>query len=205
MTLLVAECPQPSSVIVVGTHADKVKKGYLKDLGAEIEKLARDIFKKQIFVEFIALNVKKQGSDLKTFFHLLNGVNEKVLQRSPAISVSSHLMLAFLNDKVPSDKEAITLPGLLSLLEENKPRVLPTETSEIIALLKTLADKGFIIFLQTTGEDSWIIRDLKTLLEKVNGALFAPSSFKEHLPIASNTGIVPLNVLKGHFHTTTLQ
>ena len=200
------ECPQPSSVIVVGTHADKVKKGYLTDLGAEIEKLARDIFKKQIFLQFIALNVKKQGSDLKTFFRLLDGVNENVLQRSPAISVSSHLMLALLNDKVPSDKEAISLPGLLSLLEKNKPRVLPTETSEIIALLNTLADKGFIIFLQTTDEDSWIIRDLKTLLEKVNGALFAPSSFKEHLPIASNTGIVPLNVLKGHFpnHNTTM-
>ena len=200
------ECPQPSSVIVVGTHADKVKKSYLTDLGAEIERLARDIFKEHIFVQFIALNVKKQGSDLKTFFRLLDGVNENVLQRSPAISVSSHLMLAFLNDKVPPDKEAISLPGLLSLLEKNKPRVLPIETSEIIALLKTLADKGFIIFLHTDGEDSWIICDLKTLLEKVNGALFAPSSFKEYLPIASNTGIVPLNVLKSHFpnHNTTM-
>ena len=193
------ECPQPSSVIVVGTHADKVKKGYLTDLGAEIEKLARDMFKKHIFVQFIALNVKKQGSDVKNFLSVLDGVNDNVLQRSPAISISSHLMLAFLNDKVPSDKETITLSGLLSLLDENEPRVLPTETTEIIALLTTLAHKGFIIFLHTDGEDSWIIRDLKTLLEKVNGALFAPSSFKEYLPIASNTGIIPLNVLKGHF------
>ena len=200
------ECPQPSSVIVVGTHADKVKKGYLTDLGAQIEKLAKDMFEKHSFVQFIALNVKKQGIDLKNFLGSLDGVNEKVLQMSPAISPSSHLMYAFLNDKVPSDEEAISLSGLLSLVKNDKPRVLPTETSEIIALLTNLAHKGFIIFLQTDGEDSWIVRDLKTLLEKVNGALFAPSSFKEYLPIASNTGIIPLNVLKSHFpnHNTAM-
>ena len=193
------KCPQPSSVIVIGTHADKVEKGYLTDLGAEIEKLAKDMFEKHTFVQFIALNVKEHGSDLNVFLGLLDGVNENVLQRSPAITLSSHLMLAFLNDKVPSDKEAISLSDLLYHLEKDEPRILPTETSEIIALLTTLAQKGFIIFLCTDGEDNWIVRDLKTLLEKVNGALFAPSSFKEHLPIASNTGIIPLNVLKSHF------
>ena len=200
------ECPQPSSVIVVGTHADKVKKGYLTDLGAEIEKLARDIFKKHIFVQFIALNVKKCVNDLKYFLGLLDEVNEKVLKMSPAISLSSHLMYAFLNDKVPSDKEAISLSGLLSLLDMDEPRVLPTETSEIIALLTTLAHKGFIIFLRTDGEDSWIVRDQGALLEKVNGALFAPSSFQEYLPIASNTGIIPFNVLKSVFpnHNTAM-
>ena len=200
------ECPQPSSVIVVGTHADKVKKGYLTDLGAQVEKLAKGMFEKHVFVQFIALNIKKHGNDVKNFLGLLDEVNENVLKRSPAISLSSHLMYAFLNDKVPSDKEAISLQGLLSLLEKDEPRVLPTETSEIIALLTTLAHKGFIIFLHTDGEDSWIVRDLKTLLEKVNGALFAPSSFKEYLPIASNTGIIPLNVLKSHFpnHNTAM-
>ena len=200
------ECPQPSSVIVVGTHADKVKKGILSDLGAQIEKLAKDMFEKHNFVQFTALNVKKYGNDLKIFLDLLDGVNENVLKMSPAISLSSHLMYAFLNDMVPSDKEAISLSGLLFLIENDKPHVLPTDTSEIIALLTTLAHKGFLIFLHTDGEDSWIVRDLKTLLEKVNGALFAPSSLKEHLPIASNTGIIPLNVLKSHFpnHNTTM-
>ena len=200
------ECPQPSSVIVVGTHADKVKKGYLTDLGAEIEKLAKDMFQKHNFVQFIALNVKKYGNDLKIFLDLLDVVNENVLKMSPAISLISHLMYAFLNDKVPSYKEAISLSGLLSLIENEEPRVLPTETSEIIALLTTLAHKGFIIFLHTDGEDIWIVRDQRALLEKVNGALFAPSSFKEYLPIASNTGIIPLNVLKSHFpnHNTAM-
>ena len=199
-------CPQPSSVIVVGTHADKVKKGYLTDLGAQIEKLAKHKFEKHIFVQFIALNVKKYGNDLKIFLDLLDGVNENVLKMSPAISLSSHLMYAFLNDMVPSDKEAISLSGLLSLVKKDEPRVLPTETSEIITLLTTLAHKGFIIFLHTDGEDSWIVRDQGALLEKVNGALFAPSSFNEYLPIASNTGIIPLHVLKSHFpnHNTAM-
>ena len=200
------ECPQPSSVIVVGTHADKVKKGNLTKLKTQIEILAKDMFEKHSFVQFIALNVKENGYDLNNFLDLLDVVNENMLQRSPAISLSSHLMYAFLNDNVPSDKEAISLSGMLPLLEKDEPRVLPTETSEIIALLTTLAHKGFIIFLHTNGEDSWIVRDLKTLLEKVNGALFAPSSFKEYLPIASNTGIIPLIVLKDRFpnHNTAM-
>ena len=200
------KCPQPSSIIVVGTHADTVKMDYVIALGNKINNLAKGIFKKHTFEQFIALNVTKHGDGLKNFLSLLGGVNDNVRQRSPAISLSNHLMYAFLNDKVPSYQEALPMSHLLSLLDKEEPRVLPTEKSEIMALLNTLAEKGFIVFLHTGSDDSWIVLDQGTLLEKVNGALFAPSDFKEHLPIASNTGIIPLEVLKDHFpnHNTAM-
>ena len=184
------QCCQPSSVIVVGTHVDIVKKEYLAELEDKIKQLTHNIFKKHIFEKFISLNVIECHGDN----------HNKVGQRSPAISLTNHLMYAFLNDKVPSDKEVIALPYLMSLLEMEEPRVLPTETSEIIKLLTTLSEKGFIVFLVTDNDDSWIVLDQITLLEKVNGALFSPSHFKEHLPIASNTGIIPMSVLGSHLH-----
>ena len=194
------QCPQPSSVIVVGTHVDMVKKDYLTELGEKIKELGKDIFRKHIFEEFIALNaIECRGDSLNSFFSLLNRINNEVGKRSPAISLTNHLMYAFLNDKVPSDKEVISLSSLMSLLEKEVPRVLPTETSQIISLLTTLGERGFIVFLHTDNDDSWIVRNQGTLLEKVNGALFAPSFFKEHLPIASNTGIIPMDVLGKHF------
>ena len=194
------QCSQPSSVIVVGTHVDMVKKDYLTELGEKIKRLGKDIFKKLIFEEFIALNaIECRGDSLKSFLNFLIGINIKVGKRSPAISLTNHLMYAFLNDKVPSDKEVISLSSLMSLLEKEVPRVLPAETSEIISLLTTLGEKGFIVFLHTGNDDSWIVLDQGTLLEKVNGALFAPSFFKEHLPIASNTGIIPMDVLRECF------
>ena len=194
------QCSQPSSVVVVGTHVDMVQKDYLTELGEKIRQLGKDIFKELIFEEFIPLNaIKCRGDSLKSFLSLLNGINIKVGKRSPAISLTNHLMYAFLNDKVPSDKEVISLSSLMSLLEKEVPRVLPTENSEIISLLTTLGEKGFIVFLHTDNGDSWIVLDQGTLLEKVNGALFAPSFFKEHLPIASNTGIIPMDVLGKRF------
>ena len=192
------QCHQPSSVIVVGTHIDKVKKDYLAALVVAIKKLGKDIFKEHIFEEVIALNaIKCRKADLNNFLSLLNEINNKVEQRSPAISLTNHLMYAFLNDK--ADKEVLSLSNLMSLLEVEEPKVLPNETSAITNILTTLSEKGFIVFLHTDNGDSWIVLDQGTLLEKVNGALFAPSFFKEYLPIASNTGIIPMDVLGKRF------
>ena len=194
------QCRQPSSCIVVGTHVDMVQKDYITGLGEKIKELGKDMFRKHIFEEFIALNaIECCGDSLKRFLSFLNGINIKVGKRSPAISLTNHLMYAFLNDKVPSDIEVISLSSLMSLLEKEVPRVLPTNTSEIISLLTTLGERGFIVFLRTSNDNSWIVLDQGTLLEKVNGALFAPSFFKEHLPIASNTGIIPMDVLGKRF------
>ena len=194
------QCLQPSSVVVVGTHEDMVQKDYLTELREKILELGKDIFKELIFEGFIFLNaIECRGDSLKSFLHFLNEINSKVGKCSPAISLTNHLMYAFLNDKVPFDEEIISLSSLMSLLEKEVPRVLPANASEIISLLTTLGERGFIVFLHTDNSDSWIVLNQGTLLEKVNGALFAPSFFKEHLPIASNTGIIPMDVLGKRF------
>ena len=198
-------CPEKSAVIVVGTHADGIAdRGKLESLGIAIERVARDAIKKHTFAGYIALNgTALHGREAERFMSVLNDTNGGVNARCPAISLTSHVTLAFLNDRVPTDLDAIKLSQLMTLLRQEEPKVLPTETSEIIPHLKTLSDKGFIVFLESAEGDSWIVVRPEALLEKVNGVLFAPSFFEEHLPIASNTGVIPLAVLKQQFSEPT--
>ena len=197
------KCPEKSAVIVIGTHADGIAdRGELESLGVAIERVARDAIKKHTFAGYIALNgTALHGGEAERFMSVLNVTNGGVNARCPAISLTSHVTLAFLEDKV--DQEVISLSQLMTLLRQEEPKVLPTEASEIIPHLKTLSDKGFIVFLESAVGDSWIVVHPVALLERVNGVLFAPSFFKEHLPIASNTGVILLADLRQRFPEPT--
>ena len=198
-----SNCSQQSSIIVVGTHADCISdEGKLEFLHTQIEQVARDAIKQHIFVQFTALNVTSfRGKVFGSFLSLLHSTIDEVRLRCPAISLTCHVMYAFLNDKVPADQDAIPLSQLLTLLSQEKPKVLPTDATEVSKHLQVLSDKGFIVFFESVTKhvESWIVFRPESLLEKVNGALFAPSNFREHLPIASNTGVIPISIFKCHF------
>ena len=190
-----------TAVIVVGTHADGIAdSGKLESLRNDIERVARDALKKHTFVGFTALNATAlQGEEMESFMSTLRQTNSSVVAKHPAISLNSHMMYAFLNDKAPANQDAIPLSQLFTLLGQEEPKFLPTEASEVTPLLKTLSGKGLIVLLDGDVANSWIVLRPEALLEKVNGVLFAPKSFKEHLPIASNTGVIPIPVLRDHF------
>lgn len=198
------KCPQKSSVIVVGTHADQVSDKMQLDNNSEvIKRVAMEALKKHTFVKYIALNATEFiGEKVEQFMSLLHDTNEHVIAQHPAISLNSHVMNAFLNDKIPKSHAAISLSDLLVLLQNEEPKVLPTETAAVISLLKTLSGKGFIVFLDCDVSNSWIVVRPEVLLLEVNGVLFAPSSFVEYLPIASNTGVIALPDLKYYFSKT---
>eukprot|EP00731_Ephydatia_muelleri_P016920 Em0010g18a len=199
------KCPQQSSVIVVGTHADGIAdRGLLESLCGAVERVARDALKMHTFVGVTAINATAiHGKIMKSFISSLRLTNDSVIAKHPAISLNSHMVYAFLIDKVPPHQDAISLPQLVILLGQEEPKVLPTEASQITLLLKTLSNKGFIVFLEGDEVNSWIVIRPESLLEKVNGVLFAPSFFKEHLPIASNTGVISVAVLRQHFPEPT--
>ena len=194
-------CPQHSSVIVVGTHADGITdRNQLESLCAALKKAARNAIKKHTFVELTAINATAfNGQEMEKLMSLLCKTNNSVIANYPAISLNCHVMYAYLNDKVPIHHNTITMSQLLSLLREEEPKFLPTEPIEVSQLLKTLSAKGFIVFFDNKVADSWIVIHPEALLEKVNGVLFAPSFFEEYLPIASNTGVIPVVLLKEYF------
>ena len=200
-----SKCPQPSEVIVIGTHTDKIKdKAKLGRLHTELCHHADEALKKtkQHFAGFIGLNIKDYlSADMRHFINQLMETNEVVRKRCPAISLSCHVLYALLKEKVPSDKAAITLSDLLLLLDAVKDHGLSTNISEITSYLTTLADKGLIVFFPDVNPSvSWIVLRPDVLLEQVNGAIFAPASFIEHRnSMVSNTGIIPISVLRDIF------
>ena len=195
------KCCDKSSVIVVGTHCDGIADRHkLESLHKAIESVARNALKDLNFVGFTALNATAlRGKEMESFMSLLCQTNNSVIAKHPAISLNNHMMYAFLKDRVPADLDAIPLTQLVNLLEQEEPKYLPTAPSEIKPLLKTLSDKGLIVFLDGDVANSWIVLHPEALLEDVNGVLFAPTFFDEYLPIASNTGVITLPVLRQQF------
>ena len=195
------KCCDKSSVIVVGTHCDGIAdRRKLESLHKAIESVARDALKDLNFVGFTALNATAlQGKEMESFMSLLCQTNKSVIAKHPAISLNNHMMYAFLKDRVPAHLDAIPLTQLVNLLEREESKYLPVAPSEIKPLLKTLSDKGLIVYLDGDVANSWIVLHPEVLIEKVNGVLFAPTFFDEYLPIASNTGVITLPVLKQKF------
>ena len=76
--------------------------------------------------------------------------------------------------------------------------LLPISTDPLLGLLKSLHTGGHILLLE--GEDeSWIVMNQDALFKTVNGILFAPKDFEQHLDLDNNTGIVPLSSLYNLF------
>ena len=198
------KCPQPSEIIVVGTHSDQLEKAKLNVRCGLLKNFADDAVKKtkHHLAGFITLNVTDYRSDaMKSFMDLLFKTIEVVRKRCPAISLNCHVLYAFLMQMVPSGTDAMTLSHLLSLLAGEKEHGLGTNISEITSYLTTLSDKGLIVlFPNADHTDSWIVLKQDALLEKVNGTIFAPASFQEYRhSLVSNTGIIPISNLKKFF------
>ena len=199
-----SKCPQPSEVIVVATHSDRVNKADQQRHCNAIEDLAKEIFKNQHFAGCVDLDTKDHFSDgMKRVIDLLRDSNDIVIQRCPVISTDCHILYAFLEQlQISSPSEqVVTISHLLSLLQEDHTNLLPTETYKIVPLLQTLSDKGLILFILNKHhiDQSWIVVHKDMLLMKVEGVLFAPDRFDEYRGLASNTGLVPISHLTQHF------
>ena len=117
-----------------------------------------------------------------------------ITTRAPSMSFYCHLLYAF---KSKPEISVCIFYELISSLEcEDSP--IPTQVPILTELLVALNDKGIIFFIQNQQqvEKSWIVVDTKTILTEIDGILFAPSNFAEHLQIASSTGIVLSSSLK---------
>ena len=194
-------CPQKSSVIVVGTHADLLTAEQLKEKMSHIGSFARKAISHQTLVDIIAVNLTKIYSvRMNQFKDLLYRTNKDVLSMSPPISMMCHLMLAFLKQKLPPDMHAISLSDLLVRLETDQDKAIHPDNTIVVPLLKTLSQKGLIVFIPNEDPHcSWVVLQKESILKKVNGALFAHQSLKEYAHLASNTGIIPTAIIKSTF------
>ena len=126
------KCPQQSSVIVVGTHADLLTTPeQLKEKMSHLQSITKMAIGHQILVSVLALNLTKiYSGEMNQFNDLLHRINKDVLSMSPPISMLCHMLLAFLKQNLPDpDIDAISLSDLIVHLKTHGDELLIALTS----------------------------------------------------------------------------
>ena len=197
------KCPKKSSVIVVGTHADLLKKQQVSSKLNHLKSKASEVITHQNLVDVVTLNLKKPYStEIEQFMELLNKTNKAVISMCPPIPGHCPLLLNFLKVKLPLDAHAISLSDLHARITGDKDmRVMDPQLSTIIQSLKILTGRGLIALILSNDppNNSWVVLQKECILKKVNGTLFADSNLKEYRQLSSNTGIIPKAVLRKAF------
>ena len=196
------KCPQKSSVIVVGTHADLLRSKQLTiKKRSDLEAVFKMAASHQTLVTVITLNLKNiHSTEMDQFGALLYSTNKNVFSLSPPISFMCHMMLAFLKERLPLDMHAILLFDLLICLYADQDKFIDSDITEVVPLLKTLSEKGLIVFIPSeVPHSSWVVHDKESILKNVNGVLFADPVLKKSTALASTTGIISTAVLKKTF------
>ena len=135
---------------------------------------------------------KLGGSGMGSFFNKLSSACESIRRaRGTYLSLYLHEMYRLLEER---NENILTLSNVMSAANDNDSYVLPNEDEKTSNLLHSLDLIGLIKVLKS--EDKvWVIVNKGILLSEVDGILFAPKTFKEHVDIASNTGIVSVSGL----------
>ena len=135
---------------------------------------------------------KLGGSGMDFFFNNLSSACESIRSASGRnLSLYCHMMYGLLEER---KENILTLFDVMSAAKDNVNYVLPDEREEVLDVLHSLDSTGLIKVLKS--EDKvWVVVNKGILLSEVDGILFAPKTFKEHIDIASNTGIVSVSGL----------
>ena len=191
-------------VIVLGSHKDKFSgKPDLLDRKCKfVEECTKDALENQHFAGFVALDARQLScSNIYPFLQLLvKSINDLIVPRvHERMSVGCHFLHFFLMEKVTAN--AISFQHLQNLVSKDAVLCRLSNPVELASMFETIANKGLLLFLRNSEHlpSSCIVVDKIRLLHEVNGTLFAPSFFKEHHPLASNTGIVPVSHLEAIF------
>ena len=198
------KCPQKSSVIVVGTHADLLTPEQVTRKLNYLQSVANETISHQNFVKVVALNTKDiYTSEMGRFKALLLKINKEVVSLGPLLPIHCNLLLAYLKNRIRSDVNAISLSDLLEVISNDSEKAIQPDILQIFPLLTTLSEKGLIVFIPSEDPSySWIILHNVIILKEVNGVLFAGQQYTH---LASNTGIVPIAVLQKQFAEYNIQ
>ena len=176
-------------IIIVASHVDEISD--------PVERRTREKEIQEIIgrerCDSVYLDCRKLGgSGMGSFFNKLSSACESICSTSGRnLSLYSHMMYGLLEER---KENILTLSDIMSAAKDNDSYVLPDKTEEALDVLHSLDSIGMINVLKSEGK-VWVIVNKGILLSEVNGILFAPETFKEHIDIASNTGIVSVSGL----------
>ena len=175
-------------VIVLVSHVDEILNPF--------ERRRREEEIKEIIgrekCDSVFLDCRKLGgSGVNSFFNKLSIACESIRSTSGKnLSLYCHMMYGLLEER---DENILTLSDVMSAKDKTD-YILPDNREDVLEVLHSLHSTGLISVLKS--EDKvWVVVNKGILLTEVNGILFAPETFDEHIDIASNTGIVSVSAL----------
>uniref|UniRef100_A0A1X7TWG8 Uncharacterized protein n=2 Tax=Amphimedon queenslandica TaxID=400682 RepID=A0A1X7TWG8_AMPQE len=135
---------------------------------------------------------KLGGSGVDSFFNKLSSACESIRSTSGRnLSLYCHMMYGLLEER---KENILTFSDVMSAGKDNDDYFIPNKREDVLDVLDSLHSTGLISVLKS--EDKvWVVVNKGILLTEVNGILFAPETFKEHVDIASNIGIVSVSGL----------
>ena len=175
-------------VIVIVSHVDEISNPLERKRKEEIEEIIVRERCDSVFLDCRKLG----GSGMDSFFNKLSSVCESIRSTSGKnLNLYCHMMYGLLKER----KETIlTLSDVMSAGKDNDDYFIPDKREDVLDVLHSLHSTGLISVLKS--EDKvWVVVNKGILLTEVDGILFAPETFKEHVDIASNTGIVSVSGL----------
>ena len=176
-------------VIVIVSHVDEISN--------PVERRRRKEEIQEIIVrercDSVLLDCRKLGgSGVDSLFKKSSSACESIRStRRNKSSLYHHEMYRLLEER---KENILTLSDVMSAGKDNNDYVIPDKREDILDALDSLHSTGLISVLKS--EDKvWVVVNKGILLTEVDGILFAPKTFKEHVDIASNTGIVSVSRL----------
>ena len=190
-------------LIVIGSHADRVR----EELKRKLFELKRHISNElgDVGYSLLPLDCHVCSEDnFKSFIESLSHMSASIRNKqSRVLSLYCIFLYYVLEEQISKGgKVCCTLEELMSLCNQSQQKGVPLP-DDIVSLLKTLHSRSGAGIIYLANEYKlpkfWIVFSKEILLTKVNGVLFAPSSFVEHRDIASNTGIITSSALQRLF------
>uniref|UniRef100_A0A1X7TUG9 Uncharacterized protein n=1 Tax=Amphimedon queenslandica TaxID=400682 RepID=A0A1X7TUG9_AMPQE len=177
-------------VIVIVSHVDEISNPVERRRKEEIEIIVKERCDR---VSCVFLDCRKLGgSGVNSFFKKSSIACKSIHSKSGRnLSLYCHMMYGLLGKK---KKDILTLSDVMAASRCSNDYVLPDKREDILDVLDLLYSTGLISVLKSE-EKVWVVANKDILLTQVNGILFAPETFKEHVDIASNTGIVSVSGL----------
>ena len=176
-------------VIVIVSHVDEISN--------PVERRRRKEEIQEIIVrercDSVFLDCRKLGgSGVDSFFKKLSSACESIRSTSGKnLSLYCHMMYGLLEER---KENILTLSDVMSAGKDNDDYFIPDKEEDVLDALHSLHSTGLISVLKS--EDKvWVVVNKGILLTEVDGILFAPETFKEHVDIASNTGIASVSGL----------
>ena len=175
-------------VIVIVSHVDEISNPVERRRKEEIEEIIVRERCDSVFLDCRKLG----GSGVNSFFKKSSSACESIRSTSGRnLSLYCHMMYGLLEER---KENILTLSDVMSAGKDNNDYVIPDKREDVLDALDSLHSTGLISVLKS--EDKvWAVVNKGILLTEVDGILFAPKTFKEHVDIASNTGIVSVSGL----------